>query len=141
MGEGSILQKLGRVRLQSTDATTNAVDTAMPRTGQITHGLEVGLKQVILLTGKTVQPLPTAEPEVLRDHQQPGETGAKWGLTVQGKGHLASKEGLRPHPEPLLQVAIDLSPLLPQVAEALREVLSEPLPWAATDPLALLPEA
>jgi hypothetical protein len=141
MGEGSILQKLGTVRLQSTDAATNAVDTAMPRTGQIPHGLEVGFKQVILLTGETFQPLPTAEPEVLRDHQQPGETGAKWGLTVQGKGHLASKEGLRPHPEPLLQVAIDLSPLLPQVLEALREVLSELLQWVATDPSALLPEA
>jgi hypothetical protein len=141
MGEGSILQKLGTVRLQSTDAATNAVDMAMPRTGQIPHGLEVGFKQVILLTGKTVQPLPTAEPEVLRDHQQPGETGAKWGPTVQGEGHPASKEALRVIPEPLLQVATDLSPLLPQVGEALPEVLSELLLWVATDPSALLPEA
>ena len=73
MREGSVLQKLGTVRLQS----TNAVDTAMPRTGEIPHGLEAGFKQVILLTGETVRPLPTAEPEVLRDHQQPGETEAK----------------------------------------------------------------
>ena len=77
LGEGTVLQKLGTVRLQSTDAATNAVDTAMPQTGQIPHGLEVGFKQVILLTGETVQPLPTAEPEVPRDHRQPGETGAK----------------------------------------------------------------
>ncbi len=141
MGEGSILQKLGRGRLPSTDAATNAVDTAMPRTGQIPHGLEVGLNQVIPLTGETVQPLPTAEPEVLRDHQQPGETGAKWGPTVQGKGHPVSKEGLRVIPEPLLRVATDLSPLLPWEAEALREVLSESLLWVATDPSVLLPEA
>ncbi len=136
MGEGSVLQKLGTVRLQSTDAATNAVDTAMPRTGQILHGLEVGFKQVILLTGKTVQPLPTAEPEVLRDHQQPGETGA-----VQGEGHPASKEALRVIPEPLLQVATDLSLLLPQLAEALPEVLPELLQWVATDPSAFLPGA
>jgi hypothetical protein len=128
MGEGSILQKLGRVRLQSTDAATNAVDTAMPRTGQIPHGLEVGFKQVILLTGKTVQPLPTAEPEVLRDHQQPGETGAKWGPTGQGKGHPASKEALRVIPEPLPWAATDPLLLLPRAAEALPEVLLEPLP-------------
>jgi hypothetical protein len=64
MGEGSILQRLGRVRLQSTDAATNAVDTAMPRTEQIPHGLEAGLRQVILLTGKIVQLLPATEPEV-----------------------------------------------------------------------------
>jgi hypothetical protein len=141
MGEGSILRKLGTVRLQSTDAATNAVDTAMPRTAQIPHGLEVGFKQVILLTGETVQPLPIAEPEVLRDHQQPGETGAKWGPTVQGEGHPASKEALRVIPEPVLQVATDLSPLFPQVAEALPEALSELLQWVATDPSAFLPEA
>jgi len=140
LGEGSVLQKLGMVRLQSTDAVTNAVDTAMPRAGQILHGLEVGFKQVILLTGETAQPLPTAEPEVLRDHQQPGETGAKWGPTVQEEGHPASQEALRVIPEPLLQVAADLSPLLPQVAEALPEILPELLQWAATDPSALLPE-
>ena len=141
MGEGSILQKLGRVQLQSTDAATNAVDTATPRTGRIPHGLEAGLKQAILLTGKTVQPLPTVEPEVLRDHQQPGGTGAKWGSMVQGKGHPASKEALRAIPEPLLQVATDLSTLLSQVAEALPEVLPELLQWVATDPSALLREA
>jgi len=116
MGEGSILQKLGRVRLQSTDAATNAVDTAMPRTEQIPHGLEAGLKQVILLTGKTVQPLPTAESEVRRDHQQPGETGPKWGPTVQGEGHPASEEALRALPESLLQGATDSSALLPKEA-------------------------
>ena len=114
MGEGSILQRLGRVRLQSTGAATNTVDTAMPRTEQTPYGLEVGFKQVILLTGETVQPLPTAEPEVRRDHQQPGETGAKWDPTVQGKGHPASKEGLRAVPESLLQVATDPSALLPE---------------------------
>jgi hypothetical protein len=114
MGEGCVLQKLGTVRLQSTDAATNAVDTAMPRTGQILHGLEGGFKQVILLTEETVQPLPTAEPEVLRDHQQPGETGAKWGPTVQGEGHPASKEALRVIPEPLQWVATDLSAFLPE---------------------------
>jgi len=141
LGEGSVLQKLGTVRLQSTDAATNTVDMAMPRTGQIPHGLEVGFKQVILLTGETIQPLPTAEPEVLRDHQQPGETGAKWGPTVQGEGHPASKEALRVIPEPLLQVATDLSPLLPQVAEALPEVLSELLQWVVIDPLPFLLEA
>jgi hypothetical protein len=141
MGEGSVLQKLGTVRLQSTDAATNPVDTAMPRTGQIPHGLEVGFKQVILLTGETVQPFPTAEPEVLRDHQQLGETGAKWGPTVQGEGHPASKEALRVIPEPLLQVGTDLSPLPPRAAEALPEVLSEFLLWVATDPSAFLPEA
>jgi hypothetical protein len=137
MGEGFILQRLGRVRLQSTDA----VDTAMPRIGQIPHGLKAGLKQVILLIGKAVQPLPAAEPEVLRDHQQSVETGAKWDPTVQGKGHPASKEALRAIREPLLQVATDLSILLPQVAEALPEVLSELLLWGATDPSAFLPEA
>ena len=141
MEEGSILQMPETVRRQSTHAATNAVDTAMPRTGQIPHGPEAGLKQVILLTGKTIQPLPTAEPEVLRDHQQLGETGAKWGPTVQGEGHPASKEALRTILEPLLQVATDLSPLLLQVAEALREVLSELLLRVATDPSALLPEA
>jgi hypothetical protein len=114
MGEGSVQQKLGTVRLQSTDAATNAVGTAVPRTGQIPHGLQVGFKQVILLTGETVQPLSTAEPEVLRDHQQLGETGAKWGPTVQGEGHPASKEALRVIPEPLLQVATDPSALLPE---------------------------
>jgi hypothetical protein len=77
MGEGSVLQKLGRVPLQSTDAVTNAVDTAMHRTEQIPHGPQVGFKQVNLLRGETVQPVPIAEPEVLRNHQQPGETGAK----------------------------------------------------------------
>ena len=141
MGEGSVLQKLGTVRLQSTDAVTNAVDTAMPRAGQILHGLEVGFKQVILLTGGTVQPLPTAEPEVLRDHQRPGETGAKWGPTVQWEGHPASKEALRVIPGTLLRAAIDLSLLLPRVAEALPEVLPELLQWVATDPSALLPRA
>ena len=123
MGEGSVLQKLGTVPLQSTDAATNAVDTAMPRTGEIPHGLEVGFKQVILLTGEIVQPLPTAEPEVLRDHQQPGETGAKWGPAVQGEDHPTSKEALTVIPGTLLQVAIDLSLLLPQAAEALTEDL------------------
>ena len=108
MGEGTILQKLGTVRLQSTDAATNAVDTAMPRTGEIPHGLEAGFKQVILLTGETVRPLPTAEPEVLRDHQQPGETEAKWGPRVRGEDHPVSKGALRVIPDPLLQVAIDL---------------------------------
>jgi hypothetical protein len=77
MGEGSVLQKLGRVQLQSTDAATNGVDTATPRTEQVPNGLEVGFKQVLLLTGGTVQPLPKAEPEVRRDHQRPGQTGAK----------------------------------------------------------------
>ena len=141
MGEGSILQKLGRVQLQFTDAATNAVGAAMHRTGQIPHGLEAGLKQVILLTGKTVQPFPTVEPEVRRDHQQPGETGAKWDPTVQGKGHPASQEDLRAVPESLLLVAPDLSPLLPRAAEAFPEVLSELLLWVATDPSAPLPEA
>ena len=70
MGEGSVLQKLRNS--DSIYGRTNAVETAMPRTGQIPHGLEAGFKQVILLTGETVQPLPKAEPEVLRDHQQPG---------------------------------------------------------------------
>jgi hypothetical protein len=112
MGEDSVLQKLGRVRLQSTDTATNAVDKAMRRTGQISHGLEASLKQVILLTGKTVQPLPTVKPEVRRDHQQPGETGAKWGLKAQGKGHPANKEDLRVVLESLLQVATDPSALL-----------------------------
>ena len=112
MGEGSVLQKHGTVRLQSTGAATNAVDTAMPRTGQILHGLDVGFKQVILLTGETVQPLLTAEPGLLRDHQQPGETGAKGGPAVQGKGHPARKEALRVIPEPLLQVATDPSAFL-----------------------------
>jgi hypothetical protein len=121
MGEGSILQKLGTVRLQS----TNVVDTAMPRTGQIPHGLEAGIKQVILPTGETVRPLPTAIPEVLRDHQQPGETGAKRGPRVRGEGHPASKGALRVIPEPLLRMAIDPSLLLPRVAEALPEVLPE----------------
>ena len=141
MGEGSIPQRLGRVRLQSTDAATNAVDTAKPRTEQIPHGLQVGFKQVILQTGETLQPFRTAGPEVLRDHQQPGETGAKWGATVQGEGHPAIKEALRAIPEPLLQGATDLSPLLPQVAETLPEVLPELLQWVAIDPLAILPEA
>jgi hypothetical protein len=141
MGEGSVLQKLGKVPLQSTDAAMNAVDTAMHRTEQIPHGLEVGFKQVILLTGETVQPLPTAEPEVLRDHQQPGELGAKWCPTVQGESDPASKEALRVIPEPLLQVATDLSRLLPGAAEAPPEVLPELLQWVATDPSAFLPEA
>jgi len=114
MEEGFILQMPETVRRQSTDAATNAVDTAMPRTGQIPHGLEADLKQVILLTGEKVQPLPTAEPEVLRDHQQPGETGAKWGPTVQGKGHPASKEALRAIPEFLLQAATDPLAFLPE---------------------------
>ncbi len=140
MGEGSILQKLGRVRLQSTDAATNAVDTATPRTGQSPHGLEAGLKQVILPTGETVQPLPTAEPEVRRDHQRPGETGPKWGPTVQEKGHRASKEALRGIQEPVLQVATDPLLLLPRAAEALPEVLPELLLRVATDPSALLLE-
>ena len=141
MGEGTILQKLGTVRLQSTDAATNAVDTAMPRTGEIPHGLEAGFKQVILLTGETVRPLPTAEPEVLRDHQQPGETEAKWGPRVRGEGHPVSKGVLRAIPEPLLQVAIDLSLLLPRVAEALPGVLPELLQRVAADPSAFLPQA
>jgi len=115
MGEGSVPQKLGRVRLQSTDAATNAVDTAMLRTGQIPHGLEVGFKQIILLTEETVEPLLTAEPEVLRDHQQPMETGATWGPRVQGEGQPASKEVLRAVPVPLLQVATDPSAFLPEV--------------------------
>jgi hypothetical protein len=140
-GEGSVLQKPGRVRFQSTDAVTNAVDTAMARKGQIPHGLEVGFNQVILPTGETVQPFPTAEPEVLRDHQQPGETGAKWDPAVQGEGRPVSQEGLRVIPECLLQVATGLSPLLPGTTEAIPEVLSELLLWMATDPLALLPEA
>ena len=114
MREVSVLQKLGTVRLQFTDAATNAVDTAMPRTGQIPHGLEVGFKQVILLTEETVQPFPTAGPEVLRDHQQLGETGATWSPRVQGEGHPASKEALRVIPVPLLQVAADPSAFLPQ---------------------------
>ena len=141
MGEGSIPQRLGRVRLQSTDAATNAVDTAMHRTEQIPHGLEAGLNQVILLTGETVQPLPTAEPEVLRDHQQPGETEAKWGPRVRGEDHPVSKGALRAIPEPLLQVAIDLSLLLPRVAEALSGVLPELLQRVAADPSAFLPQA
>ena len=120
MGEGSILQKLGTVRLQSTGAATNAADTAMLRMEQIPHGLEAGLKQVILLTGETVQPLPIAEAEVRRDHQQPGETGAKWGPAFQGEGHPASEEGLRAIPESLLQVATDPSALLPRATRALR---------------------
>jgi len=141
MEEGFILQMPETVRRQSTDAATNAVDTAMPRTGQIPHGPEAGLKQVILLTGKTVQALPTAEPEVLKDHRQPGETGAKGPPVLQGKGHPASKEALRAIPELLLQVATDLSPLLPRIAEAPPEALLEPLPQVATDPSALLLEA
>jgi hypothetical protein len=139
MGEGSILQKLGKVRLQSTDAATNAVDTAMPRTEQIPHGLEAGFKQVILLTGKPVQPLPTAEPEVRRDHQQPGETGAKGCPTIQGKGHPGSEEGLRVITESLRQAATDLSPLLPGAAESLPEVLPELHLWVTIDPLVLPP--
>lgn len=107
MGEGSVLQELGRVRLQSTGLATNAVGTAMPRAERISHGLRVGFKQVILFTGETVQPLPRAEPEVRRDHQQPGESGA-----VQGKGHPGSKEALRAIPESLLQGATDPSALL-----------------------------
>ena len=79
----------------------------------------MGFKQGSLLTGETAQPLPTAEPEVLRGHQQPGETGAKWGPRVQGEDHPAGKEALRVIPEPLLQVPTDLSPVLPQVAEVL----------------------
>ena len=82
MGEGSVLQKLGTARLQSTDAVTNAVDTAMPRTGQIPDDLEVGFKQAIPLTGETAHHFLTAEPAVLRDLQQPGETGTKWPLGV-----------------------------------------------------------
>jgi hypothetical protein len=101
MGEGSVLQKLGTVRLQSTGATTNAADRAMPRTGQIPHGLEIGFKQVILLTGETVQPLPTAEPAVLRDLQRPGETGTKRPLGVQVKDHRVNKGPLKALPEPL----------------------------------------
>jgi len=131
VGEGFILQKLGMVRLQSTGAATNAGDTAMHRTEQIPHGLEAGLKQVILLTGKTVQPLPTAETGVRRDHQQPGETGAKWDPGVREKGHPASKKG----------VATGLLLLLLRAAEALPEVLSELLLWVAIDPSALLLEA
>jgi hypothetical protein len=76
MGKDSILQKLGKVRLQFTDAAMKAVDTAIHPTGQIPHGLEAGLMQVVLLTGKKVQSLPTAKPEVRGDHQQPGETRA-----------------------------------------------------------------
>ena len=123
MGEGSVLQKLGPVQLQSMDAATNEVDTAMPQTGQIPHGLEVGFKQGSLLAGETAQPLPTAEPEVLRGHQQPGETGAKWGPRVQGEDHPAGKEALRVIPEPLLQVATDPLLLPPRAAEDLTEAL------------------
>ena len=87
MGEGSVPQKLGAVRLQSTDATTNAVDTAMLRTGQISHGLGVGFKQVIPLTGETAHPFPTAEPAVLKNLQRPGETGIKRPFGVQVEDH------------------------------------------------------
>ena len=112
MGEGSVLQKLGTVRLQSTDATTNAVDTAMLRTGQIPHGLEVGFKQAIPLTGETAHPFPTAEPAVLRDLQRPGETGAKRPLGVQVKDHRVNKGPLKALPESLQWVATDPSALL-----------------------------
>jgi len=112
MGEGSVLQKLGTVRLQSTGATTNAADAAMPRTGQIPHGLEIGFKQVTLLTGETVQPLPTAEPEVLRDLQRPGETGTKRPLGVQVKDHRVNKGPLKALPGLLQWVATDPSALL-----------------------------
>ena len=99
MGEGSVLQKLGTVRPQSTDATMNAVDTAMPQTGQIPHGLEVGFKQVIPLTGETARPFPTTEPAVLRDLQRPGETGTKRPLGVQAKDHRVNKGPLKALPE------------------------------------------
>lgn len=103
VGEGSILRKLGRVLLRS----TAVVDRAMHRTEQIPHGLQAGFKQILLPTEETVRPLPTTEPEVLRDLQPPGETGA-----VQGKGHPASRETLKVIPEPLLQVTTDLFLLL-----------------------------
>ena len=114
MGKGSVLQKLGTVRLQSTDATTNAVDTAMLRTGQIPHGLGVGFKQVILLTGETAHPFPTAEPAVLRDLQRPGETGMKRPLGVQVKDHQVNKGPLKALPGLLQWVATDPSAFLPE---------------------------
>jgi hypothetical protein len=141
MGEGSVLQKLGTVRLQSTDATTNAVDTVMLRTGQIPHGLEVGFKQVIPLTGETAHPFPTAEPAVLRDLQRPGETGAKRPLGVQMKDHRVNKGPLKAPLELLPKVATDPLLLLPRAAEALTEALPGLLQWVATDPSALLREA
>jgi hypothetical protein len=112
MREGSVLQKLGTVRLQSMDATTNAVDTAMPRTGQIPHGLEVGFKQVIPLTGETAHPFPTAEPPVLRDLQRSGETVTKRPLGVQVEDHRVNKGPLKALPGLLQWVAIDPSTLL-----------------------------
>ena len=134
MREGSVLQKLGTVRLQSMDA----VDTAMPRTGQIPHGLEVGFKQVIPLTGETPHPFPTAEPAVLRDLQQPGETGTKRPLGVQVEDHRVNKGTLKALPELLPKVAIDPLLLLPRVAEVPTEALPGLLQWVATDPSVLL---
>ena len=125
MGEGSVLQKLGTVRLQSTDATTNAVDTAMLRTGQIPHGLEVGFKQAIPLTGETAHPFLTAEPAVLRDLQRPGETGAKRPPGVQVKDHQVSKGTLKAIPDPLPWAATGLSLLLPRAATGSSVLLRE----------------
>jgi hypothetical protein len=112
MGVGSVLQKLGTARLQSTDAATNAVDTAIPRTGQIPHDLEVGFKQAIPVTGKTAHHFPTAEQAVLRNLQQPGETGTKRPIGVQVKDHRVSKGPLKALPERLQWVATDPSALL-----------------------------
>ena len=101
------------------------------------------MKGVILLTGETTHRFPTAEPAVLRDLQRPGETGAKQPLEAQLKDHRVSKGALKALPELLPQVAVDPSPLLPQVAEVLLGVLLEVLlgllPWMAADPLLLLP--
>ena len=137
MGEGSVLQKLGTVRLQSTDATTNAVDTAMPRTGQIPQGLEVGFKQVIPLTGETARPFPTTEPAVLKDLQRPGETGTKRPLGVQAKDHRVNKGPLKALPELLQWAATGPLLLLPRAAEALTEALPGVLKGVAV--VAVLP--
>jgi hypothetical protein len=115
MGEGSVLQKLGTVQPQSTDAATNAVDIAIPRRGQIPRGLEAGLKRVILLTGETAHPFLTAEPAVLRDLQRPGETGAKQPLGLQVKDHRVNKSSLEVPPELLPRAATDPSALLREV--------------------------
>ena len=149
MGAGSVLQKLGTVRLQSTDATTGAVDPAMPRKGQVPHGLEVGFKRVILLTGETAHPFPTVELEVLRDLQRAGEAGTKRSFRVQVEDRRVNKKASKALPGFLPWVATDPSALLrealvdllllpPWVAEVLLEVLLEPLPWGATDPFLLL---
>ena len=111
MREVSVLQKLGTVRLQSTDATTNVADTATLRTGQIPHGLEVGFKQVIPLTGETAHPFPAAEPAVLRDLQRPGETGTKQPHGVQVEDHRVNKGPLKVLPKLPQWVAADPSDL------------------------------